>query len=41
MKEVLYKTTVIFDDKKTTVAKIVDALTAGGFHVRGEPTILP
>ena len=41
MKEVLYKTTVHFDEKKTTVAKIVDRLAAGGYPVRGEPTILP
>jgi hypothetical protein len=41
MKEVLYKTTVLFDEKRTTVAKIVDILTAGGYPIRGEPKIIP
>jgi len=41
MKEVLYKTTVQFDEKKTTVARIVDTLAAGGYPVRGEPKLLP
>lgn len=41
MKEVLYKTTVQFDEKRTTVAKIVDTLAAAGYPIRGEPEILP
>jgi copper chaperone CopZ len=28
---------VTFDDKKTTVAKIVKALEKGNFHVKGKP----
>ena len=41
MKDVLYKTTVQFDENKTTVAKIVDKLAAGGYPIRGEPKMLP
>jgi hypothetical protein len=36
----LYKATVIFDDKKTSLAKIIDSLVSGGFPVRGEPQFL-
>jgi hypothetical protein len=35
-----YKATVVFDEKKTTVAKIMDSLVSGGFPVRGEPQFL-
>ena len=40
MKESHYKTIVVFDDKKTTVSKIIDSLVSGGFPVRGEPQFL-
>jgi len=36
----LYKATVVFDEKKTTLAKIIDSLVSGGFRVRGEPQML-
>jgi len=36
----LYKATVVFDEKKTTLAKIIDSLVSGGFPVRGEPQFL-
>jgi len=41
MKEILYRTKVLFDEKKTTVGKIVEALSAGGFHLRGQPEVAP
>jgi len=36
----LYKTTVVFDEKKTTLVKIIGSLVSGGFPVRGEPQFL-
>jgi hypothetical protein len=36
----LYKTTVVFDEKQTTLVKIIDSLVSGGFPVRGEPQFL-
>jgi hypothetical protein len=35
-----YRATVVFDEKKTTLAKILDSLVSGGFPVRGEPQFL-
>jgi len=35
-----YRTTVVFDEKKTTLAKIIDSLVSGGFPVLGEPLFL-
>jgi hypothetical protein len=40
IKESRYNATVVFDEKKTTVAKIIDSLVSGGFPVRGEPQFL-
>jgi hypothetical protein len=35
-----YRATVVFDEKKTTLAKILDSLVSGGFPIRGEPQFL-
>jgi copper chaperone CopZ len=36
----LYNATVVFDEKRTTLAKIIESLVSGGFPVRGEPQFL-
>jgi hypothetical protein len=36
----LYRTTVVFDENKTALSKIIDSLVSGGFPVRGEPQFL-
>jgi len=35
-----YKATVVFDEKKTTLARIIDSLVRGGYPVHGEPQFL-
>ena len=40
MQDSHYKATVVFDEKKTTLAKIIDSLVSGGFPVLGEPQFL-
>lgn len=41
MEEVLYNTTVVFDERKVSIAGIVDRLKSFGYPIRGKPEMLP